>query len=44
MGGQRGQRRAVCEFVHTVGTKIIADPEKCFLELISAKITDFIAG
>ena len=30
--------------LHTVGTKIIADLEKCFEELISEKITDFIAG
>ena len=30
--------------VHTVGTKIIADPEKCFRELISEKLLIFIAG
>ena len=30
-------------FIGTVGTKIIADPEKCFQELFP-KITDFIAG
>ena len=28
----------------TVGTKIIADPEKCFQELISEKLLIFIAG
>ena len=30
--------------VHTVRTKIIADPEKCFRELISEKLLIFIAG
>ena len=28
----------------TVGTKIIADPEKCFQELVTEKITDLIVG
>ena len=28
----------------TVGTKIIADPEKCFQELISEKLLIFFAG
>ena len=29
---------------NTVGTKIIADPEKCCQELISEKLLIFIAG
>ena len=29
---------------HTVGTKIVADPEKRFQELISEKNSDFVAG
>ena len=40
--GQPWGRRAAEEF--TVGTKIIADPEKCFQELISEKLLIFIAG
>ena len=28
--------------LHTVGTKIIADPEKCFQELISEKLLIFL--
>ena len=28
----------------TVGTKIRANPETCFQELVSEKTTDFIAG
>ena len=31
-------------FLFTVGTKIIADPEKCFQELISEKLLIFYCG
>ena len=34
----------IADSMTTAGTKIIADPEKCFQELISEKITDFIGG
>ena len=36
--------RKIIVHIITVGTKIRADPEKCFWELISEKLLIFIAG
>ena len=43
-GSQSNVQKLPLVSVDTVGTRIIADPEKCFQELISEKLLIYIAG